>query len=223
MTIEETIKDIRKRCRLAMDGIVSSTMRQYGLEYKLNFGVSLQKIKDIARNYQPDKELAETLWNENVRELKIMATLLYPIDEFSTETSNRWVRQIPNQEIREQICFNLFQGLPYASEIAIDWSNNEDSKVRATGYWLLSRLLIMKKFTVYIRIEDFNHVISDVKSEDLSLRKASLLLLKQIGRLSVVQAKNILEGIRHFKNSPDMFDREIFDSLSFEFEYYSKN
>ena len=110
---EDIIKDIRKRCRMAMNGIVSTNMRQRGLDYKLNFGLSVQQIKDLAKRYQPDSELAETLWADNTRELKILATLLYPTDSFTKEKAGDWGVSIPNQEIREQVCINLFQSLTY--------------------------------------------------------------------------------------------------------------
>ena len=64
---EDIIKDIRKRCRMAMNGIVSTNMRQRGLDYKLNFGLSVQQIKDLAKRYQPDSKLAETLWADNTQ------------------------------------------------------------------------------------------------------------------------------------------------------------
>ena len=92
---EDIIKDIRKRCRMAMNGIVSTNMRQRGLDYKLNFGLSVQQIKDLAKRYQPDSELAETLWADNTRELKILATLLYPTDSFTKEKAYEWAYLSP--------------------------------------------------------------------------------------------------------------------------------
>jgi len=220
MTTTETIRDIRKRCRLAMNGVASTGMRESGLNYKLNFGVSLLKIKEIASSYTPDKELAETLWQEDVRELKILATMLYPIIDFTKDRAGVWVRQIPNQEIREQICLNLFQKLPFASEIVADWTTSTDSNIRTTGYWLLARLMQAKLFTA-----DNTDLISlafdDVLSTDnVSLRNAALLALKHSGRRGKNEADNILSRLKHLKQSSDALEKEVFDSLKFEFDYY---
>ena len=38
MTLEDKIKDIRTQLRLAMNGVVSHSMRQKGVNYRLNFG-----------------------------------------------------------------------------------------------------------------------------------------------------------------------------------------
>ena len=131
---KDIIKGIRKRCRMAMNGIVSTNMRQRGLDYKLNFGLSVQQIKDLAKRYQPDLELAEILWADNTRELKILATLLYPTDSFTKEKAGEWVLSIPNQEIREQVCANLLQNVTFAREIALEWANSTVTDIRTTGY-----------------------------------------------------------------------------------------
>ena len=66
--IHETIKDIKSKFRLFMNGMVSQSMREKGMEYKLNFGIEYPRIKEIAAGYEPDHELAQALWKENIRE-----------------------------------------------------------------------------------------------------------------------------------------------------------
>ena len=83
--VRETIKEIKAKCRLYMNGVVSQSMREKGLEYKLNFGIEYPRIKEIAAAYKPDHDLAQTLWKENVRECKIMAGLLQPVETFYPE------------------------------------------------------------------------------------------------------------------------------------------
>lgn len=219
MTQEEIIRDMRTRCRQAMNGIVSTSMRKWGLDYKVNFGLTIQQIKDIAKRYSPDTTLAETLWAESTRELKIMSTLLYPIDKYEEETADKWVQEITNQEIREQICFNLLQELPYAENLSMKWANNEEYQIRTTGYWLLSRLIILKK-SKEIHPEGLPYIWEDILSEDTSLRNAALLTLKQTGRQSKDVAEFIIQKISTFQESNDALKQEIYNSLDFEFSYF---
>lgn len=220
---EEIIRDIRKRCRMAMNGIASASMRSYGLNYKLNFGVSIQKIKEIAARYEADKDLAETLWLDGTRELKILATLLYPIDLFTIETANRWVSQIPNQEIREQVCVNLFQITEFADTVALEWINNGDENVRSAGYWLIVRRLLTKTFNSTIQLDRFKYIWDDISSENVSLRNAATLFLKNAGKTTPQLADQILEKIIIFKDSENLVNKEVYDSLSFDFEFFYSN
>lgn len=38
--------------RLFMNGVVSQSMREKGLDYKLNFGIELPRLKEIAARYE---------------------------------------------------------------------------------------------------------------------------------------------------------------------------
>lgn len=217
-TIEETIRSIRKNLRLSMNGVVAASMREKGMDYGMNFGVKLPDIRRIASHYIPDKELAESLWEQDVRELKIIATLLYPPHEFSREDAARWVTEIPNQEIREQVCMNLFSTINFADELVNDWVNREDEDMRITGYWLFARLGMIRA-TPFERVDKYNIVeraLSDVFSDSLFLFQAALNALKFAGRNSYRLAEVILSRLKPLGKSTK--GKEIADILRFEFE-----
>ncbi|MEN9918113.1 MAG: hypothetical protein RL662_549 [Bacteroidota bacterium] len=221
----DTIKDMRQQCRRAMNGVASTSMRKHGLHYKLNFGVSVQQIKDIASRYQPNKELAELLWLDGTRELKILATLLYPINEFDEETANRWVHQIPNQEIREQIAFNMFRAVPFTSKIALTCALDPDPEIRTSGYWLLSRALMDNNVAEEtIQLAVLSTIFEDLVSEEhVSLRNAAKLLLRNVGRATKNQADEILFKIEKYMNAENLIQKEVYDSLAFEFDFFYEN
>ena len=52
MDTKETIKEIKAQFRLFMNGVVSQSMREKGLDYKLNFGIELPRIKEIAAKFR---------------------------------------------------------------------------------------------------------------------------------------------------------------------------
>ena len=60
MTMEtrETIREIKKQFRLFMNGVVSQSMREKGLDYKLNFGIELPRLKEIAEKFSLDESEA---------------------------------------------------------------------------------------------------------------------------------------------------------------------
>ena len=215
-----TLQELYTDLRLSMNGVISTSMREKGMNYRLNFGVTIPKLRQMAQKYNADKTLAETLWAEDVRELKILATMLYPPTDFTKETAEKWVREIPYQEIREQVCRNLFQELSFADALVQEWAESEDVEIRITGYWLFARLCIVypdrvKKVSAEKSIEN---AISDLRSSSMLLRQSALNVLKFFGRLSKTEGKNLLQRIAVFENSECMQMREIFEVLQFEFE-----
>lgn len=218
--VETILRNIRTDLRMSMDGVTAASMRAKGVGYRMNFGVDIPRLKQIAAKYAPDKVLAEIMWKEDVRELKILATMLFPVVHFSREDAGRWVQGTANQEIREQVCKNLFQELTYADELVQEWIENEDETIRATGYWLFARLCIIRSESVVrVRFEGLlERAKADLKSESLLLRQSALNTLKFFGRISPDNAERVMRLVADFEHSPDPQEKEIFDILSFEFE-----
>lgn len=168
MNLEETILEIRKSFRLRMNGEVSASMRQKGINYKINFGLDSVSLKEIAKRYDPDKVLAERLWQESSREGKILATLLYPKDIFSSETADEWLHDCFTTELTEQLCFNLLQHTSFAYDKALSWISNEDVNIKSTGCLLLLRLILSHKWSID-KDQILNLVDKLTTSEDIKL------------------------------------------------------
>lgn len=150
--IHDTIRDIKSQFRLFMNGVISQSMREKGMGYKLNFGIEYPRIKEIAQRYPKDHQLAQALWKENIRECKIMATLLQPVDTFYPEIAEIWVEDMQYPELAEYAVMNLFQYLPYASESAFCWMADGREYFQLCGFLLMARLL-MKKMKLSERAE----------------------------------------------------------------------
>ena len=144
MDLHEQLKEIKTQLRLSMNGAVSQSMREKGLVYKLNFGVELPRIKAIAEGYEKDHSLAQALWKEDIRECKILAGLLQPVDSFFSEIADIWVESIQNIEIAELTSMNLFQHLPYAPAKSFQWIADEREYVQTCGFLTIARLLMKK-------------------------------------------------------------------------------
>lgn len=142
MDVHEQVKEIKKQFRLFMNGVVSQSMREKGLDYKLNFGIELPRLKEIAGKFEKNHDVAQALWKENIRECKILAGLLQPVDTFYPEIADIWVEDMRYPEIAELTCMNLFQHLPYASEKIFEWIADEREYFQFCGYMLLSRMLM---------------------------------------------------------------------------------
>ena len=140
MEIKESIKEIKKQLRLSMNGIVSAHQRKQGLDYKINFGVEIPRLKAIAANYQKEKQLAETLWQENIRESKLLAIYLYPTEEFGPATAEKWIAECPFTEIADHLCRTLLATMPDAKSKALHNIRSTGNMTRYCGYSTLSNL-----------------------------------------------------------------------------------
>ncbi len=171
-----TAQDIRRQFRLLMNGVTAQSLREKGMDYHLNWGASLGHLQELAGEYGKDYDTAIELWNDDVRESKIMATLLMPAERFPIDMAMQWIGQTKTQEIAEVAVMNLYQHLPYAKEMALRLIQNEDIMEQLHGYNIMSRLL-----TKNIVLTDEEYQLTDdcanktVNQQDapLSLRHAA--------------------------------------------------
>lgn len=138
--IHEKTREIKKELRLAMNGVVSSLQRNQGLNYKINFGVEIPRLKGIAANHPKDKELALRLWQDDIRECKILAILLLPEEEYPL-VAGKWIEETPFTEIADHLAMNILCKIPDAAAKAIEWIEKEEGMFRYCGFMTISHLL----------------------------------------------------------------------------------
>lgn len=175
MNIYEQVKEIKQSFRQMMDGSIAQSMREKGMNYHLNWGATLLRLKEKADEIGPNYDLAIALWKENVRECKILATMIMPPNEVLPEVIDIWVEQIDTIEIAEQAAFNLFQHLPFAAEKAYNWIASPDDLIQMCGYHVLSRLFMNQQEPNERGINEFvDQALVALQSSNLSLRKSAM-------------------------------------------------
>lgn len=220
MEVNDIVKEIKTQLRLSMNGVASHSMREKGLNYKLNFGVELPRLKEIARQFDQNHDLAQTLWKENVRESKILAAMLQPIDSFFPEIADIWVEDIWNSEIAELTCMNLFQYLPYAASKSFQWMADDREYTQACGFLLAARLL-GKGVLMSERAEDefIDQAFTAIYSSLYLPRKSAALAIKKYGLQGQDNAEKILRLLEKNNTSIDEDRKAIFDDIKLELEY----
>lgn len=186
-TTEENIKKIKQSFRLLMNGVTAQSMREKGVDYHLNWGANLLHLRDLAKEYEPSYDLAVGLWKENIRECKILATMLMPHDEFTSDLAWLWIEQLPSQEIAELLASNLLQHQSFASDLAFQLFAEKDVLPRLTGYTLISFLF---KKGMEPNERDINEYIDQATS---ALREESVPL-----------RHTVLKSLQHFASLGDM-------------------
>ena len=228
----EDLRDIRKQLRLAMNGVISTSMRQKGMNYKLIFGVPIPEIKHIAAAHEPDAELARALWKEDVREMKILATLLFPAGSMTQEEALAWMREIPYPEIAEQCCNNLFPTVEQPDQLALKFLADKKSPFgRMCGFLLWAQLFKKNLAVEKSRVEAFlaectctihPDVEAGATASSWQEKQAAVQALKFFGRLSPANAQDALSVIAEDGQPETEELKAYYDDLQFEFAYYEE-
>ena len=199
MDINSQIKEIKQSFRQMMDGSIAQSMRDKGVDYHLNWGATLPRLHDKADGIGKNYDLAIALWKENVRECKVLATMIMPTDVVLPEVIDIWMEQTPTQEIAEQAAFNLYQYLPYAPEKAYTWIASDKELYQLCGFHILSRLFMNGQEPNERGINEFiDQALAALQGESLAVRKAAMASMQRFAELGLVyqrQAKSAIKTV----------------------------
>ena len=197
MNTNEQVKEIKQSFRQRMDGSIAQSLRDKGVNYHLNWGATLPRLKEKATEIGPNYDLAIALWKENVRECKILATMIMPPNKVLPEVIDIWVEQIDAIEIAEQASYNLFQHLPFAAEKAYQWLAAPDDLTQLCGYHVLSRLFLNKQEPNERGINEFvDQALVALQSSNLSLRKAAMQSVLRFSELGLMYQRLARSAVR---------------------------
>jgi hypothetical protein len=173
-SVAEKLKEIKRSFRLEMNGPVSQSMREKSHDYKLNWGVTVPVLQDMAKRIGKDYDLAIALWKEDIRECKILATLIMPAERMLPEIVDLWMEQTPSQEIAEFAAFNLYQHLSFAPVLAYEWIASSKLLYQICGYQLLARLFTSGQEPNECGINEFlDQAHTTLLGNDIALKHAA--------------------------------------------------
>lgn len=185
--LQNKIKEIKRSFRFAMSGPTSQSMREKGAGYKINWGVPFIQLKAMAKDLGKSYDLAIALWKEDIRECKILATLVMPADKMPIEVAEIWMEQTQTQEMAEMQAFNLYQHVAYAPEIAYRWIAEERDVYQICGYNILGRLFMKGQEPNERGINEFvDQAVTALQGASTGVRHAAMNALVRFADLGGV-------------------------------------
>lgn len=200
-----------------MNGEVTEQMKTAGIEYKINYGVTIPVIREIALAYSPDADLSNRLWLLNIRETMILATLLYPVEKLTMENAQKYILELDKMELVEQLSMNLLRKLPYANSLCIWCLNSPELWVHITGFMLSVRIYDK------LNASELNMIINKAfefsTTNEYYLYKAIALSLSRICRINDDTAQLILGRMNKEFNTNNIGQSFISNELKAEIDF----
>ena len=201
-SVDDDVKKIKRSFRLFMNGVASSSMRDKGLEYKINWGIPVTRLRDMAAQYAPSVALAERLWESDVRECKILATMLMPAERFSEPMALSWLSACNNQEMVEMLVFNLVQNMPCVETFVVSLLHSDEHNAPLAALHLVSRLVARQNvaFMTDEVVSSFAQlVIKALNGTDAVLKHAALNSVTRYVDRELKGADKVVELLKKHK------------------------
>ena len=147
------------------NGNTVALMKNNGVKYRVNWGVSIVDLRNMVQGYEKDHLLAMKLWNKQWRETMILATLLEKPETLSEEQMDYWAKSLETIEMVEQAVANLFVYSQFAFAKALEYCCGKKFWLHYTGLQLMGRLALIDKNAIDEMFDTFFEVIAPLAKD----------------------------------------------------------
>jgi len=195
-------------------------MARFGINPQKALGINIPVLRKMAKGIGKNHDLALQLWDSDLHEVRILATMIDESDKVSLRQMDRWVLGFNSWDLCDQCCMNLFDKLPMAWVKAIDWVGKEREFTRRAGFALMACLAwhdkqakdqeflkffpLIKKYSTdernFVR-KAVNWALRQIGKRNKNLNKQAIKLTKEILRINNKTAKWIAsDALRELKS-----------------------
>ena len=158
-------------------------MARYGISTEGLLGVSIPKLRTIAKEHRRDHALAAGLWDSGIHEARMLASLVDDPAEVDEAQMERWVAVIDSWDICDGVTNNLFRRTPPAWRKAREWARRDETFVRRAGFSLMASLAVHDKSAPDAKFLALLPLIRRAAVDERNfVRKAVNWALRQIGK-----------------------------------------
>ncbi len=158
-------------------------MLRFGIDNSNAVGVRIPDLRKLAKVIKKDHDLAQQLWETNVHEAKLLATMIDDPKLVTQQQIDEWTLDFDSWDICDQACSNLFARTPFAINKAIEYCNREEEFVKRAGFVIMAALSVHdKKADDMVFIQFMPIIEREAHDERNFVKKAVNWALRQIGK-----------------------------------------
>lgn len=176
-------------------------MSRYGINVEKALGVSIPKLRLLAKKIGINHELALSLWNVDYHETKFLAGMIDDPKLITSEQMEKWAKDFDSWDVCDQTCNNLFRKSPLAFSKAFEWCKRDEEFIKRAGFVLMANLAVHDKKREDKDFELFlKEVYSGSNDDRVYVKKAVNWALRQIGKRNNNLNKKAIETANNIKN-----------------------
>ncbi len=158
-------------------------MLRFGVDNKKALGIKIPEVRKLAKLIKKDHQLAQQLWDTDIHEARILASMIDDPAQVTLEQIDAWIRDFKTWDVCDQVCGNLFDRTPYAVDKALEFSNHEEEFIKRAGFVLMAEMAVhAKKADDLVFIQFFPIIEREAWDDRNFVKKAVNWALRQIGK-----------------------------------------
>jgi 3-methyladenine DNA glycosylase AlkD len=201
---------IIKKLRSMGSKKIKASLARFGINTGSSLGVSIPKLRALAKQIKPDHSLALKLWDTEIHEARILAGMVDEKEKVTEKQMDAWVRDFSSWDVCDQVCDNLFSRTVFAVKKTFEWADGSEEFVRRAGFTMMA---VLAWFRMGINDRDVARMLSAIKKHACDprnfVKKAVNWALRNIGKSGTRYHKQALALAKELSVSNDRTARWI--------------
>jgi 3-methyladenine DNA glycosylase AlkD len=169
-------------------------MAQYGINPENNLGVSIYKLRSIAKGIGKDHKLALKLWNSGIHDARLLACFIEDPNKVTSEQMDSWAKDFDSWDVCDQACTSLFDLTPLAWKKVFEWTKRDEEFVKRAAFSLIAGLAVHDKKASNKKFEQFSLLIKKYSVDERNyVKKAVNWALRNIGKRNLALNKQMIK------------------------------
>lgn len=157
-------------------------MARFAIKTDKAFGVSVTTLRQLAKPYKKNHQLALELWQTGYHEARILAAIIDDPTQVTPEQMDAWMQDFDSWDLCDTTC-SLFDKTPYAVAKIKEWTQLEPEFQKRAGFALLAELAWHSKTEPDETFRQFLPTIEhEAWDERNFVKKAVNWALREIGK-----------------------------------------
>ena len=158
-------------------------MARYGIQSGGRFGVSVPRLRAIARRYRRDHALALALWDTGIGDARSLAAMVDDPAKVTLRQAERWTSDLDSWDVCDGLCNDLLRLTPFAHDKAVEWSGRKKEFVKRAGFVLMATLAVHDRAAKDAVFAGYLTIIEREADDGRNfVKKAVNWALRQIGK-----------------------------------------
>ena len=169
-------------------------MVRYGINPKNNLGVSIYKLRPIAKEIGKDHKLALKLWSSGIHDARLLACFIEDPVKVTSEQMDSWAKDFDSWDVCDQACTSLFDLTPLAWKKVFEWAKRDEEFVKRAAFSLIAGLAVHDKKAGDKEFEQFSPLIKKHSVDERNyVKKAVNWALRNIGKRNLALNKQMIK------------------------------
>jgi len=175
-------------------------MARFGINPKNNLGISIYKLRPLAKEIGRNHDRSLELWNSGIHDARLLAVFVEDPKKITSEQMDSWAEDFDSWDVCDQACTSLFDQNPISWKKVFEWAERDEEFVKRGAFSIIAGLSVHDKKA---SDEDFEKFLPIIKKHSIDernyVKKAINWALRNIGKRNLNLNKKAIKTAEEIK------------------------